>query len=85
MMKSKMANKRQKLPTEEQTRVLRRIAQNGGSIMLTRDAEKGNRYHDLAGVTIAEPTARILIRNGWVIAQKDSLFDLDSQTWRVRR
>jgi hypothetical protein len=80
-----MVNKGQRLPTEEQTRVLRRIAQNGGSMMLTRNADKGNRYTDLAGVTVAEPTAKVLIRNGWVIAQRDSMFDLDPQTWCVRR
>ncbi len=73
-----------KLPTEAQTRALRRIAQNGGVMMLTLDGDDKPRYSDAAGVTISEPTARRLIANGWVEAQRDSLFDLTPQTWRVR-
>lgn len=73
-----------KLPTEAQTRVLRRIAQNGGALMLTKEPDKEDRYSDLAGRTIGAATARILIRNGWVRAQRDSMFDLDPQTWWIK-
>ncbi len=89
-----------KLPTEAQTRILRRIAQSGGVMMLTRDsanirshkdasgqtviADNGERYSDGSGVTIPAPTAKRLIANGWVEAQRDSLFDLTPQTWRVK-
>jgi hypothetical protein len=73
--------KRKPWPTEAQTRVLRQIASAGGYLMLTNDGEAGSRrYSDPAGRTIAEPTARILIKNGWVKAQRDGLWD-EPQTW----
>lgn len=73
-----------KTPTEAQARILRRIAQNGGSLCLTLDPE-GRRYHDMAGVTVPEPTARILIANGLVTANRDSMYDLDPQSWSIRQ
>ncbi len=73
-----------KLPTEAQTRILRRIAQSGGVMMLTLDDDYKPRYSDASGITISEPTAKRLIANGWVEAQRDSLFDLTPQTWRVK-
>jgi hypothetical protein len=76
-------SKKPKLPTEHQTRILRRIAATG-CMMLTHEAGKTDCYTDAAGVTIAEPTARIFIKNGWVIAQRDSMFDLSPQSWKVR-
>ncbi len=75
---------RTKLPTEAQSRILRRIAQNGGVMMLTLDDDNKPRYSDVSGITISEPTAKRLIANGWVEAQRDSLFDLTPQTWRVK-
>jgi hypothetical protein len=69
-------------PTIHQAQVLRQIANAGGGLCLTRTPDD-MRYHDQAGRTIATPTAMVLIRNGWVKAQRDSMFDLDPQTWRV--
>ena len=51
--------------------------------MLTLDPTLGNRFSDTAGGTIDERTARTLIRNGWVRAERDSMFDLTPQSWRV--
>ena len=79
-----MKTKRPKLPTEAQTRILRRIAQNGGVMMLTHDDDNKDRYSDAAGVTIGDLTAKRFIANGWVEAQRDSLFDLTPQTWRIK-
>jgi hypothetical protein len=79
-----MKTKRRKPPTEAQTRILRRIAQNGGLMMLTLVPGEQPAYTDAHGCTIPEPTAKILIRNNWVEAQRDSLFDLTPQTWRVK-
>lgn len=79
-----MKTAKPKKPTEAQARILRRIAQNGGSLCLTLDPE-GRRYHDMAGMTVPEPTARVLIANGWVIANRDSMYDLDPQSWSIRQ
>jgi hypothetical protein len=75
---------KRKLPTEAQSRILRRIAQNGGIIMLTHDDEHVDRYSDGAGQTIGAPTVKIFIRNDWVTPQRDSMFDLTPQTWRIK-
>ena len=74
---------RAKMPTEAQTRILRHLAQTGGLLMLTHD-EDGDRYSDALGYTVDCRMAAILIKNGWVTPQKDSMFDLSPQTWRVR-
>ncbi len=79
-----MTARSQKIPTEWQSRILRRIAQNGGIIMLTMDDENKPRYSDAAGVTINTPTVKVFIRNNWVVPQRDSLFDLTPQTWRIK-
>jgi hypothetical protein len=79
-----MKTTKRKLPTEAQSRILRRIAQNGGVIMLTLDDDLVPRYSDAAGGTIGTPTAKIFIRNNWVTPQRDSLFDLTPQTWRIK-
>ena len=79
-----MKQTKPKIPTEAQSRILRRIAQNGGLIMLTLDEDHVPRYSDAAGVTIGTPTAKVFIRNNWVTPQRDSLFDLTPQTWRVK-
>ncbi len=77
--------KRSPLATEAQSRVLRMIAQAGGLMMLTLDNEhEARRFHDMAGRTIPEPTARILIRRGWVKPQWDSMFDAEPQSYRVK-
>ncbi len=79
-----MRQSKRRLPTEAQTRVLRRIAQNGGVIMLTHDEDRVDRYSDGSGNVIGTPTVKILIRNGWVTPQQDSLFDLTPQTWLIK-
>jgi hypothetical protein len=78
-----MKTKKPKRPTEHQTRILRRIASTG-CMMLTHDADHKDRYTDAAGVTVAEPTAKLMIRNGWLVPERDSMFDLTPQTWRAR-
>lgn len=80
-----MSKSKNPMPAEAQTRVLRRIAQNGGVLMLTHDAESGDRYSDQLGITVPKTTAHVLIRRGWVIAERDSMFDLTPQSWRVKR
>lgn len=73
------------LPTEAQSRTLRMIAAAGGSMMLSFDNEhEAQRYHDMAGRTIPSATARILIRRGWVIPQRDSMLDAEPQSYRIR-
>jgi hypothetical protein len=95
-----MKKTKRKLPTEAQSRILRRIAQNGGLIVLTRYASQirsykdrnggtvisddGERYHDQSGIPIPADTARRFIAAGWVEPQRVSLFDLTPQTWRVK-
>jgi hypothetical protein len=74
---------RPKLPTEHQTKVLRRIAETG-CMMLTHSKDGRDRYTDASGSTIAESVARALIRNGWVVGQRDPMFDLTPQSWRAR-
>jgi hypothetical protein len=78
-----MKTKKPKLPTEHQTRILRRIAASG-YMMLTHHADHRDHYADAAGVTVADPTAKLMIRNGWLVPERDSMFDLTPQTWRVR-
>jgi hypothetical protein len=76
--------KKRPLPTEYQSRVLRRLLQSGGSLVLTHQEGCNDRYHDQAGVTVPEKTAQMLIRHGWVEAQRDSMFNLTPQSWRVK-
>jgi hypothetical protein len=78
-----MKTKKPPMPTEAQSRTLRMIAQNGGLLCLTRDAED-LRYHTTNGITVPAPTAARLIRCGWVTPQRDSMFDLEPQTWAVK-
>jgi hypothetical protein len=52
--------------------------------MLTHDAGKKDRYTDAAGVAVADLTARLMIKNGWLVPERDSMFDLAPQTWKVR-
>ena len=79
-----MKQTKRKLPTEAQSRILQRIAQAGGVIMLTLDEDRVPRYSDASGATIGTPTVKIFIRNNWVTPQRDSLFDLTPQTWRIK-
>jgi len=83
--RSVMAKKaiRRKLPTEHQTRTLRRIAQTGSMILTHQEGEE-DRYADAAGNVIDVRTAQALIQSGWVKAEQDSMFDLAPQSWRVR-
>jgi hypothetical protein len=74
---------RKKLPTHYQAGILRRIAITG-RLMLTHDADKLDRYSDGQGVAIPKRTAKLRIKNGWVIAERDSMFDLTPQSWRVK-
>jgi hypothetical protein len=80
---SKMKTKRPKLPTEHQTRILRRIAASG-CMMLTHKAGYKDRYTDGDGIEVADYTAKLMIRNGWLVPERDSMFDLTAQSWRVR-
>ena len=69
-----------RLPTYYQAQVLRRIAITGG-MMLTHDADHEDRYSDKGGAPIPKRTAQLIIRNGWVSPQRDSMFDLTPQSW----
>jgi hypothetical protein len=79
-----MKIKRSPRPTEYQSQVLRRIAQAGGALVLTLSANKPPQYTDLSGATVPSDTAAALIRNRWVTPERDSMFDLSPQSWRVR-
>jgi len=69
-----------KLPTHAQAALLRQIALS--PLMLTK-TEDGNRYSLANGRTVPEPSARVIIRNGWVTPQRDGLYD-EPQTWHAR-
>jgi hypothetical protein len=69
-----------KRPTEHQTVWLRRIA--ASPMMITREPGESVRYSLQNGATIPAPTAETLIRNGWVKAERDGLFD-EPQTYRA--
>jgi hypothetical protein len=75
-----MRKTKSRLPTHYQSQILRRIAITGG-LMLTHDADHNDRYSDRSGAIIPERTAKLIIRNGWVIPQRDSMFDLTPQSW----
>jgi hypothetical protein len=78
-----MKTVKRRLPTEFQSRVLRRIAQTG-AMMLTHREGKEDIYTDAAGYTIDSRTALTLINRGWVIPEKESMFDLMPQSWRAK-
>ena len=78
-----MRAKPKQLPTHHQAEVLRRIAITG-RMMLTHQEGHEDRYHDGSGKTIDERTAKLLIRNGWLIAERDSMFELAPQSWRAK-
>jgi hypothetical protein len=69
-----------KRPTEYQTQWLRRIA--ASPMMVTRGPGEPVRYSLQNGATIPLLTAKTLIRNGWVKAERDGLFD-EPQTYRA--
>jgi hypothetical protein len=69
-----------KRPTEHQTAWLRRIA--SFPMMVTRVSGEPIRYSLQNGATVPRLTAEILIRNGWVKAERDGLFD-EPQTYRA--
>ena len=79
-----MRNRHPSLPTEAQTKVLRQIAQAGGVMMLTHVPDSDDVYSDQSGRVINCKTAKVLIRNGWVTAHRDSMFDLSPQTWSTK-
>jgi hypothetical protein len=67
-------------PNHYQAQWLRRIAQS--PMMVTRVPGEPPRYSLQTGEIIPQRTAEILIRNGWLRAQRDGLFD-DPQTYRA--
>jgi hypothetical protein len=78
-----MKKTKQRLPTHYQSSVLKRIAITG-RLMLTHDADHNDRYSDGSGLVIPERTAKLIIRNGWVTAERDSMFDLTPQSWKAK-
>lgn len=76
--------KRPKRPTYTQAAWLRRIALS--PLMVTRTPEAGASYSLTNGAVVPEPTAKVLIRNGWVASECDGLFPdpAEAQTYRVR-
>ena len=68
-------------PTCEQARVLKLVALKG-PLVKSYDPDKSVPMFDLAGGgRVQEPTALALIRRGWLIPQKDGLYDFDAQTY----
>jgi hypothetical protein len=76
--------KRPPKPTSSQANWLHRIALS--PMMVTRTPGENDRYSLANGAVINERTAKILIRNGWVVGRRDGLpwFGDLPQTYRVR-
>jgi hypothetical protein len=72
-----------RLPSVQQTALIRRIAQTG-ALILTHNAREGDIYADALGVPIAKPEALALIRGGFVEPSRDSMFGAAPQSWRVK-
>jgi hypothetical protein len=73
--------KRQTRPTEAQSRWLRRIAHQ--PMMITYIPGEEPRYHLADGLVVPAATANLLIRKGWVVGQRDGLFE-QPQSYRVK-
>jgi hypothetical protein len=71
-------------PSTAQTRLLRRLAAAGGRLIRTNTPE-GSHYSDAAGNDVPAKAATRLIANRLLIPDRDGLFDLTPQSWRVRR
>ena len=69
-------------PTEAQTRLLRRIAQRGGGVILTNTAA-GEDFTCSDGTPISRRDAKAVLPH--LIAITDGLFDFRAQSWRVRK
>lgn len=69
-----------KRPTIYQSQWLNRIAHS--AMMVTGVPGEEARYGLHNGSTIPTPTAKTLIENGWVKAERDGLFD-EPQTYRA--
>ena len=67
--------------TTYQAGILKRIAVTG-RMMLTH-TPSGPRYTDQDGRGIDKRTAELLIHNGTVIAENDSMFDTEAQSYRA--
>ncbi len=67
-------------PTHAQSAILAQIARY--PLMKSYSADGKQEWSLTNGRTVSEPTARVLIRNGWVVPQRDglSMFD-ESQTY----
>jgi hypothetical protein len=68
--------------TKAQTRVLRRIAQHGGGVILTNTAA-GEDFACTDGTPISRRDAKAVLPH--MIANKDGLFDFNPHSWRVRK
>ncbi|HEV2225023.1 MAG TPA: hypothetical protein VGR84_18675 [Candidatus Acidoferrales bacterium] len=67
-------------PNDYQSRLLMRIAR--GFMLRTKIAGEPDRFSLDTGETISTTTAMILIRNGWVTAERrDSMFDTTPQRY----
>ena len=74
--------KTRRRPTEAESRWLRRIELAGGRLALTHLADLES-YTDDNGNSIPTRAARAILP--FLIPQRDGLFDLTPQSWRVRR
>jgi hypothetical protein len=54
-------------------------------MILTHHPEDGDQYSDASGRPIKERIAKAVILNNFVVAERDSLFDLTPQSWRARK
>lgn len=72
---------KQSRPTYEQARILKLVAMKG-PLVKSYDQNSEVPMFDLAGGgRVAEPTVQALIRRGWIVPQKDGLYDFDAQTY----
>jgi hypothetical protein len=74
-----MRRKTNPKPNHYQAGILSLIAQS--FMIRTKNEGVPDEFSTNTGVTIPRLTAELLIRNGWVRAQRDSMFDLVPQRY----
>jgi hypothetical protein len=83
-MKAKAKQQAKAKVTIYQAAVLRQMAISGSALVKTFDGKYGKITWGLAnGREVTDACARALIRNGWVLAQRDGMYD-ETQTYVLR-
>lgn len=75
--------RKQARPTEAEARAIKIIAVTGGLIVTHRSGH--TEYTTPTGVKINPKIAERIIKAGWLIGDRDSLFDCCPQRYRVRK